>query len=202
MFGARWGGRATRYDRGRKILGQGDGRCTHRPHEDVHYVQNSTFSSHFTLQHLRQLCLWFWSSLLLDRKLCWSSKPSLLPLLCVGLGVPSLAFHFRLCGGCGGQHILFSWFSWPGFWCQRQSTDWGGFCGLCAGDRNSGLSAVEVVQAQCFLERVKRPQAGGECSHLDVWKEPKWSCSCFWWSFGLFPNVEMAAFSSGLWSFD
>ena len=119
MFGGRWGGRGTWHESGGRILGQGDGRWTLTQHEVVYYLPGSTVPSHFTLQHLRQLCLWLRSSLLLDRKLCWSSKPSILPFLCVGLGVPGLAVHIRLCGRCGGQHILFPWFPWPGFWCQR-----------------------------------------------------------------------------------
>ena len=50
MFGRRWGGWGTWYERGRKLLGQGDGRWTLAALEEMHYVQNSTFSSHFTLQ--------------------------------------------------------------------------------------------------------------------------------------------------------
>ena len=41
-----------------------------------------------------------------------------------------------------------------------------------------------------------------ECSHLDVWKELKWSCSCFWWSFvlvGLSLQWSLASFPLLLW---
>ena len=66
---------------------------------------------------------------------------------------------------------------------------------FCCASCGSGASAM------CST-RVRRPQARGECSHLDVWKELKWSCSCFWWSFVLVGSSlrwSLASFPLLLW---
>ena len=95
MFGGR-GGRVPWYERGRRFLGQGDGRWTPTPLEEVYYMQDSTFSSHFTLQHLWQLCPWLWSSLRMQpsRRLerAQMIMQLLLVVLCVGWVVLAMVF--------------------------------------------------------------------------------------------------------------